>query len=426
MATRRRSSGRKQRWSQQTILYRGVLFAMAVALGKFLFPSSSGPCVADEAIASPFGIVQPCECFSETYLEARTKFRQAATDQGAQLFQLAIYKNYTTDIAYLPNQNSKDLVVHTSGVHGIEGYAGSAIQIALLKSLHVADKQRPSLLLIHAVNPYGMAHYRRFNENNVDLNRNGIHDFTEVLARDPNLAHYVDFDEQFNPKQPYRFGFIMELLPVLVKHGLVHLKQAMVTGQYHKPSGVFYGGEGLESSNANLYNFTKTFLQEIHHTLSSSSPASLTTWINVHTGLGPHGKDTILFGAAGLGGICNANREDVAKVFNTSLIPGATGGDDVQAGFSLMQGSTEQLVQPLFAGEDRNDWFVTQEFGTIPSILVGRAMILENRMHHHPTSNEDSSMGDSLLKNAFYPQTQKWRRAILTQGLRLVQQAMER
>ena len=104
------------------------------------------------------------------------------------------------DIAYLKGEReggTDDLVVHTSGVHGVEGYAGSAVQQALLR-LHSAtpptNKLRTSLLLIHAVNPYGMAHYRRFNENNVDLNRNGIHDFSQVSQRDPNLVGYVDLD----------------------------------------------------------------------------------------------------------------------------------------------------------------------------------------------------------------------------------------
>jgi hypothetical protein len=83
---------------------------------------------------------------------------------------------------------------------------------------------------------------------------------------------------------------------VLLQHGLGHLKQAMVTGQYHnKPSGVFVyagGGEELESSNAQLYNFTQDRYPRVSCPTctqpSSLSLDSKTTWINVHTGLGPH------------------------------------------------------------------------------------------------------------------------------------------
>eukprot|EP00545_Synedropsis_sp_CCMP1620_P005305 CAMPEP_0119009746 /NCGR_PEP_ID=MMETSP1176-20130426/4579_1 /TAXON_ID=265551 /ORGANISM="Synedropsis recta cf, Strain CCMP1620" /LENGTH=443 /DNA_ID=CAMNT_0006962319 /DNA_START=46 /DNA_END=1374 /DNA_ORIENTATION=- len=441
-----RADGRNKRWTQKSILYRGALFAVAIAMGKFLFSSSSsgvGLCTTDESLSiEPFGTVHPCDCFSETYAEARTKFREAAKERGAQLFELTIYQNYTTDIAYLPNSDSNDLLVHTSGVHGVEGYAGSAIQVALLKSddrlaaaaAATTKSKRPSLLLIHAVNPYGMAHYRRFNENNVDLNRNGIHDFRSVLERDANLAHYADFDEQFNPTKPFRFGFFMELLPKLVQHGFGHLKQAMVTGQYHKPTGIFFGGnKGLESSNAKLHDFVKTFLDETH---PPRSPGSKMTWINVHTGLGSSGIDTILFDmGCGGDGACQAknNEQEVAKVFSESLVPGtSTGGEDVQQGYDLMQGSTEQLVRALFAApsspetnNENDNWLLTQEFGTIPSILVGRALILENMYHnHHRAGAKPKTAGASLLKSAFYPRTTKWRRSILVRGLRIVQQAM--
>ena len=84
----------------------------------------------------------------------------------------------------------------------------------------------PLLLLIHSVNPYGMAHYRRMNENNVDLNRNGIHDFSRVVNRDPNIAGYDDFDHVFNPVKPYYFGVITALIQTLQQHrdGLSKLK----------------------------------------------------------------------------------------------------------------------------------------------------------------------------------------------------------
>ena len=40
-----------------------------------------------------------------------------------------------------------------------------------------------------------MAHYRRWNENNVDLNRNALFpdEWAAVRARDPNIAGYEDF-----------------------------------------------------------------------------------------------------------------------------------------------------------------------------------------------------------------------------------------
>jgi Protein of unknown function (DUF2817) len=394
--------------------------AVAVVTGRYFSNwNHQGQCRSEDAVETAFGTVNPCECFSETYLEARSKFRRAADDAGAERFTLNIYQNYTMDIAYLKGEReggTDDLVVHTSGVHGVEGYAGSAVQQALLR-LHSAtpptNKLRTSLLLIHAVNPYGMAHYRRFNENNVDLNRNGIHDFSQVSQRDPNLVGYVDLDAIFNPTRPFRLGFFAEAIPAILKHGLTKLKKAMVTGQYHKSTGIFYGGmTRMEASNQKLYDFCQGFLNT-----HRSSGHGKTTWINVHTGLGKSGIDTILVGSE-MAAIQGAV-ETVARVFHDSLVPGVTGGHDVQDGYDMMIGATEQLMRPLFPSPD--DWIITQEFGTVPSVFVARAIILENMRYNH--------LGDTtsdILRSAFYPRTLKWRRSILTRGVRIVQQAMER
>lgn len=79
----------------------------------------------------------------------------------------------------VPNNNDKEHVdvIHSSGVHGVEGYLGSAIQIWYLHELILRNEQEitssakgylPSteyksrkVLLIHSVNPYGMRHHRR-------------------------------------------------------------------------------------------------------------------------------------------------------------------------------------------------------------------------------------------------------------------------
>ena len=57
--------------------------------------------------------------------------------------------------------------MHSSGLHGIEGIAGSAIQLFWLQqSIPLLPKDR-AIILVHVLNPYGMAWLRRFNEDNV-------------------------------------------------------------------------------------------------------------------------------------------------------------------------------------------------------------------------------------------------------------------
>ena len=99
-------------------------------------------------------------------------------------------------------------VIHCSGTHGIEGYLGSAIQLRFLHELFLQQEKRlrtnnvhapptkntpvKKVLLIHAINPYGMRHHRRTNENNVDLNRNVLSEemWKMIRARDPNCVSY--------------------------------------------------------------------------------------------------------------------------------------------------------------------------------------------------------------------------------------------
>jgi len=153
--------------------------------------------------------------FSESYFEARAKFRQRAEAAGATLHALPVIPevdpSYTIDVAVLEGRG-EGLVVSSSGVHGVEGFAGSAVQLAYLAQRTASAaldavgssneasaaaaaaaeeaKNRPTVVLVHAVNPFGMAHYRRFNEHNVDLNRNALHpdEWPALLARDPNIA----------------------------------------------------------------------------------------------------------------------------------------------------------------------------------------------------------------------------------------------
>ncbi|NIP94329.1 MAG: DUF2817 domain-containing protein [Akkermansiaceae bacterium] len=81
-------------------------------------------------------------------------------------------EDLTIDVGILGWESDPALVL-SSGVHGVEGFPGSALQLAFLDGLY----RKPAgsgirYILIHGINPHGFAHLRRFNEGNVDLNRN--------------------------------------------------------------------------------------------------------------------------------------------------------------------------------------------------------------------------------------------------------------
>ena len=194
--------------------------------------------------------VLPSECyFSESYWEARAKFRMLAKAAGAELRKEEIVSgDYTMDFAVFRGKGT-GVVVHSSATHGVEGFAGSGIQCAKLHQLAIDARKNagklpdadasPTIIFVHAVNPYGMAHFRRFNEHNVDLNRNAIpaEEWPDLLKRDPNVAKYEEFASVFNPtRAPSIFdayiGYFSRAVYNIAVHGFVSLKRAVVTGQY--------------------------------------------------------------------------------------------------------------------------------------------------------------------------------------------------
>jgi hypothetical protein len=60
------------------------------------------------------------------------------------------------DFAFIKGTTNEELVIHISGTHGVEGFAGSAVQrLALDNILRGKYRPRKSLLMIHALNVGG-------------------------------------------------------------------------------------------------------------------------------------------------------------------------------------------------------------------------------------------------------------------------------
>ena len=97
--------------------------------------------------------------------------------------------------------DAPNVLLTTSGVHGVEGHVGCGIQAGLLRmGPRELGDEATALVHVHAVNPYGFAWTRRVTQENVDLNRNFI-DFGQPLPDHPDYAalHPLLLPERWPP-----------------------------------------------------------------------------------------------------------------------------------------------------------------------------------------------------------------------------------
>ncbi|KAG7389762.1 hypothetical protein PHYPSEUDO_009682 [Phytophthora pseudosyringae] len=356
--------------------------------------------------------------FSDSYYQARALFRARGETAGARLFSLPLEHlkslDLTVDIAVLQG-SSERVLLHISGTHGVEGFAGSAIQAALLERAAASPssaKNWPTVIFVHALNAYGFAQLRRFNEHGVDLNRNWLTpgEFKERRARDPNRLGYLDVYELLNPKElsSVENWFWVKGIMHLATKGFDAIKQATIGGNYRFPQTLFYGGTELEPSLALL----QEFLRE-HVNFNAVTKLAM---VDVHTGLGPAGVDTLMLGAGSNMAVARSvftGPEYVNKVVfvHDKENPVSRGYDGV-GGFTF--DGVEKLLGPQTEG---NALLLCQEFGTVPGVFILKAMVEENAMYHHSPSPVSRLPYAQKLRDVFYlHQSSSWKREVLHRG----------
>jgi hypothetical protein len=226
--------------------------------------------------------------FVASYPEARARFLEAvgafeaATGRRCDRARHTVADggDFTVDVAHFEPREGRRLFLVTSGVHGIEGYAGNAIQRALLAGPLARVGGDCGIMLVHAVNPWGMAHFQRVNPNNVDLNRNFVA-AGDALYRTPNPGYRL-IAGALAPGEPCRGALasqarlLADLAGAVLAHGYASLKQALLAGQYDLPDGLFHGGTGPQPE-------TRVFT-ELFEPLCSRYGEILLT--DLHTGYG--------------------------------------------------------------------------------------------------------------------------------------------
>src|SRR5437879_4302877 len=94
--------------------------------------------------------------FFPDYFAARHRFREMAATAGGRPETIPLDakgpsgEGLGIDIAWFGAANPRSVLLHSSGLHGVEGFAGSAIQLQLLDDLPKLPKDA-ALIAVHAL-----------------------------------------------------------------------------------------------------------------------------------------------------------------------------------------------------------------------------------------------------------------------------------
>lgn len=324
--------------------------------------------------------------FPAGYAQSRAAFRQACAQlPGAVCAAYPVRypdladADLTIDTAYADFHQPRLLILQ-SGIHGVEAYAGAAVQ-RMVFARHLARLRASGfdVLMIHALNPYGFKYGRRVDGNNVDLNRNFAPPAQAGFYRRVNQA-YRDA-----PGLTLRTGPVASValdsariaaatLWAAAWHGFSvgFIGNASHAGQYETPRDFDYGGQAPAQQTA--------FWQDVVRPLMQAHAGDIYV-LDMHTGLG----------AANVLTLYSGNAWPAAREARLRQLVADTGDGGIR-----MQSPRESPYQdsgdmidfaPALLADGRVT-AITVEWGTIGEDVVAQLrsnarMVLENQAHFY-------------------------------------------
>lgn len=348
--------------------------------------------------------------FSQDYVEAQSRFREGATKLGFSLESHSIGvqgpdgNDLEFDVACSTGGDPSRVIVLSSGVHGVEGYFGSAVQMAMLEQWTQAGMPSAKVVMLHGLNAYGFAWSRRFNEENIDPNRNFLLPGEAFSGSPPG---YAELDSFLNPKRPpFSFEpFKVKAAWLIMQHGMKKLRSAIATGQYDYPQGLFFGGQGPSRMQSILQQHMPRWLEGSEQVIH----------LDFHTGLGDWATWKLLIDYK----LTDLQRETLTQCFGPESFEA---NDDSDIAYDARGGFGQWCVAQKYA---QHYLFACAEFGTYPAVKVLAGLRAENQAHHWGRAEDTSTRkAKQRLKNLFCPESPQWRETVVQESLKLIHQAL--
>jgi hypothetical protein len=347
--------------------------------------------------------------FPESYETSRNRFRLTLDRvrsfwPEAHLFHHSLpgEDDLTIDWIYSPAlEKNQKVFILTTGEHGVEGFVGSAMQQRFIDNfLHQLDPKVTGLLLVHAINPWGMKFHRRVNANNVDLNRNFLWDH----PFDPDFnPGYDKVYNTMNPKGSIKhmltadLYFCRHLLWNLLQLGKSGFELASLAGQYRYPQGMYYGGSGYQGETMlmmDLYRQTFRSYDQVLH-------------LDMHTGYGPRYQMSLVNSA-----LEKRTSGEFVEKFSYPLVVAVNPEE-----FYPIRGDMIDYVYALCQHEfpEKRLYACSFEFGTVGVEALGLvhcppAMVHENHLFWHGTTRNPIRIRiKNDFEELFNPSAIDWR-----------------
>ena len=375
------------------------------------------------SVAGPYVVLMLAEqetpadsyAYSDSFYTSYDEIRAHLLDRVDSLVKNGITVEHTSyaidesddlyiDKVYLPSSGERtNLILLTTGVHGMEGYIGSVMLDVFFAEIYpTLNTENTGILIVANVNPYGMKYMRRYNENNVDLNRNFIEDW-DNFDRSSN-TEYPKVDKFLQPEGKmgnafwHEVGFYLSLAKEAIFTGADTISDALLTGQYEYPEGVYYGGDGDEKST--------TYLKGVFRECLDSEYENI-VHVDIHSGYGPR-YNMVIFNSVQ----DETTEAEAVGMFGYDYIIAV----DSEEFYPTFGDTTDYFYRLKNGMESDKDLYSTCfEFGTIgdsfiDSILSLKYTVDENRQHWYPTENEiTEAVVRENYYELFYPTETEWR-----------------
>lgn len=349
--------------------------------------------------------------FAPSYVECRRKFLDSCSAAGAESWAFPHPlpgpggAELFTDVARLGPAGAAGVLVVESGLHGAEGFAGSAIQSAVLRDGRFRDlPPNLAIVLVHAINPWGFAWNRRFNEDNIDLNRHFV-DWND--PGDLSNPGYDEIAEFLIPADLSDQGIAQSnarLDAYRAERGEAAFSAAVKLGQYRHPRGLYYGGSGPSWSSRMVETVARQFL-------GAARRAGL---IDIHTGLGPFGFGECLSGEA----------PDSDEGRRASAWYGHVAHTKSQS--TAYAGSKASILDGYRRAASGLEWTpVGLEFGTRDQAVVRDAVRHDGWLWLNGwQGSPEWARVKATMTHAYNPPEPEWRAAVVARGVEVVTQGV--